>query len=173
VDFSDSKASIPSAHNSSTPTPNQPQKGNIMTKIDATILVHLAQGDTKDEFCQNLASMPPQLREALEEQREQDSKEIYAKAAKLILAIYKDADERVSYHVQTIRKAREAEQAAKAKIEKIKRAKAYAEATSNYLPLAVLVGAERFLVRGNNGAQLTVPDDWVYPAQIRVSSIGL
>ena len=136
-----------------------------MTAVDATILSQLAQTDTKDEFCQNMASMPQGLREALEEQKKQDIKDAYAKAAKLILAIYKDADERVSYHVQTIRKAREAEQAAKVKIEKIKRAKAYAEATSNYLPLAVLAGFG--LVGENNGAQLTVPDDWVDPANAK------
>lgn len=140
-------------------TPN-PKENTMST--DASILVKLAQADTQDEFTENLSSMPPQLREALEEQRRQESKEIYTAAAKLILRLYKDAEERTAYQVETIRKAREAERTAKDKIAKIKRAKAYAEETNNYLPLALLTIG---LNHGEHiaGDKLFVPLDWVEP----------
>lgn len=136
-------------------------KENTMS-TDVSILVKLAQADTQDEFTENLSSMPPQLREALEEQRRQESKEIYTAAAKLILRLYKDAEERTAYQVETIRKAREAEKVAKDKIAKIKRAKAYAEETNNYLPLALLTIG---LNHGEHiaGDKLFVPLDWIEP----------
>lgn len=137
-------------------------KENTMSKIDATILIQLAQADTQDEFTQNLASMPIQLREALEEQRKQESKDAYAKAAKLILCIYKDSEKSIAEEVQTIRNARAKEQAAKDKIAKIKRAKAYAEATNNYLPLAYLSGYLQFS-NDIDKSKLMVPADWVSP----------
>lgn len=130
-----------------------------MSKINADILIQLAQADTQDEFCNNLASMPVQLREALEEQRKQESKEAYAKAAKLILQLYKESEETIYAEVQIIRDARAKEQAAKDKIARTRRAKAYAEATNNYLPLAYLTG---YLVGGGafDKSKLTVPADW-------------
>lgn len=131
-----------------------------MSKLDATILIQLAQADTQDEFTQNLASMPVQLREALEEQRKQESKDTYAKAAKLILGIYKEAEESIASEVQSIRAARAKEQVAKDKIAKVKRAKAYAEATNNYLPLAYLIGCLQ-ISDGVDKSKLTVPADWV------------
>lgn len=148
----------------STQPPTNLKKENTMSKINADILIQLAQADTQDEFTQNLVSMPVQLREALEEQRKQESKEAYAKAAKLILCIYKDSEKSIAEEVQVIRNARAKEQAAKDKIAKIKLAKAYAEATNNYLPLAYLSGHMQF----NNGidsSKLMVPTDWVPPVE--------
>jgi hypothetical protein len=143
-------------------SPTTNPKETTMSKINAAILVQLAQADIQDEFTQNLASMPIQLREALEEQRKQESKEAYAKAAKLILQLYKDAEELIADEVQNIRSARIKEQAAKEKIAKIKRAKAYAEATNNYLPLAYLSGYLQ--ISGDiDKTKLMVPADWVSP----------
>lgn len=139
-------------------------KETTMSKIDATILIQLAQADTQDEFTQNLASMPIQLREALEEQRKQESKDAYAKAAKLILCIYKDSEKSIAEEVHAIRNARAKEQAAKDKIAKIKRAKAYAEATNNYLPLAYLSGYMQFS-NDIDKSKLMVPADWVPPVE--------
>lgn len=144
----------------STPNP----KETTMSKINADILVQLAQADTQDEFSQNLTSMPVQLREALEEQRKQESKDAYTKAAKLILGIYKEAEGSIANLVQTIRDARAKEHLAKDKIAMIKRAKAYAEASNNYLPLAYLLDC----LHVNNDidkSKLTVPADWVAPVE--------
>lgn len=141
-----------------------PKKENTMSIIDAKILVNLAQADANDEFTENMATMPAALREAIEDQRKQESKEAMQKAAKLILKIYKDADEATGTQVQNIRNARRLEQQAKERIANIKRAKAYAEATNNYLPLANLLGG---LQVGSNvdKSKLSVPEDWVVPEE--------
>jgi hypothetical protein len=135
-----------------------------MKNINADILIQLAQAETQDEFTENLTSMPVQLREALEEQRKQESKEAYTKAAKMILNIYKDAEEFIAQEVRCIREARAKEQSAKDKIAKIKRAKAYAEATNNYLPLAHLAGCLH-VSSGVDKSKLFVPEDWVAPLE--------
>ena len=137
-----------------------PKKENTMTIIDAKILVNLAQADANDEFTENMATIPAALREAIEEQRKQESKEAMQKAAKLIIQIYKDADVAIRGDVQAIRNARLMEQQAKERIAAIRRAKAYAEATNNYLPLASLLGG---LSTGANvdKSKLAIPEDWV------------
>lgn len=131
-----------------------------MSIIDAKILVNLARADANDEFTENMTTMPAALREAIEDQRKQESKEAMQKAAKLILQIYKDTDEAIRGDVQAIRNARLMEQQAKERIADINRAKAYAEATNNYLPLASLLGG---LQVGSNvdNSKLIVPEDWV------------
>lgn len=141
-----------------------PKKENTMSIIDAKILVNLAQADAQDEFTENMATMPVALREAIEEQRRQESKEAMQKAAKLIIQIYKDADVAIRGDVQAIRNARLMEQQAKERIANIQRAKAYAEATNNYLPLASLLGG---LQVGSNVDQskLVIPEDWVAPEE--------
>ena len=132
--------------------------------LDAKILVNLAQADANDEFTENMATMPAALREAIEEQRKQESKEAMQKAAKLILQIYKDCDESIRTQVQNIRNARLMEQQAKERIAKINRAKAYAEATNNYLPLASLLGGIAVGVNVDK-SKLSIPEDWVAPEE--------
>lgn len=141
-----------------------PKKENTMSIIDAKILVNLAQADANDEFTENMATMPTALREAIEEQRKQESKEAMQKAAKLIIQIYKDADVAIRGDVQAIRNARLMEQQAKERIANIQRAKAYAEATNNYLPLASLLGGLQ--VDSNvDQSKLVIPEDWVAPEE--------
>lgn len=139
-------------------------KENTMSIIDAKILINLAQADFNDEFTENMTTMLAALREAIEDQRKQESKEAMQKAAKLILQIYKDTDEAIRGDVQAIRNARLMEQSAKERIAKIKRAKAYAEATNNYLPLASLVGGISVGVNVDK-SKLSVPEDWVAPGE--------
>ena len=139
-------------------------KEKTMSIIDAKILVNLAQADAQDEFTENMTTMPVGLREAIEEQRKQESKEAMQKAAKLILQIYKDTDEAIRGDVRAIRNARLMEQQAKERITKINRAKAYAEATNNYLPLASLLGGISVGVNVDK-SKLSVPEDWVAPEE--------
>ncbi len=148
------KLSFPSTIN-----PKEKTMSIIGAKIlDAKILVNLAQADANDEFTENMATMPAALREAIEEQRKQESKEAMQKAAKLIIQIYKDADATIRGDVQAIRNARLMEQQAKERIAKINRAKSYAEATNNYLPLASLLGG--ISVGANvDKSKLSVPED--------------
>lgn len=141
-----------------------PKKENTMSIIDAKILVNLAKADAQDEFTENMATMPAALREAIEEQRKQESKEAMQKAAKLILQIYKDSDEAIRTQVQNIRNARVLEQQSKERIANIQRAKAYAEATNNYLPLASLLGGLSAGVSVDK-SKLTIPEDWVAPEE--------
>jgi hypothetical protein len=108
--------------------------------------------------------MPAALREAIEDQRKQESKEAMQKAAKLILQVYKDSEEAIRVQVQNIRNARIMEQQSKERIAKIKRAKAYAEATNNYLPLASLVGGLDVGVSVDK-SKLSIPEDWVAPEE--------
>lgn len=148
-----------------------PKKENTVTIVDAKILINLAQADANGEFTENMTTMPAALREAIEDQRKQESKEAMQKAAKLILQIYKDTDEAIRGDVQAIRNARLMEQQAKERITKINRAKAYAEATNNYLPLASLLGG---LQVGSNvdKSKLSVPDDWVAPGEKAESPVA-
>ena len=139
-------------------------KEKTMSIIDAKILINLAQADAQDEFMENMATMPAALREAIEEQRKQESKEAMQKAAKLIIQIYKDADVAIRGDVQAIRNARLMEQQAKERIADIQRAKAYAEATNNYLPLASLWGGISVGVNVDQ-SKLIIPEDWVAPEE--------
>lgn len=142
-----------------------------MNAQDATILFQLAQADNQDEFSQNLQSMPEELRNALQEQRAEDRKENVKKAAKLLLNILNGSDALVSKEVEVIRAARLKEAQAKARIEQVKRARAYAEETNNYLPLAALVG---ILVTSKDidPSKLHVPHDWIPKSEKSVGTVA-
>jgi hypothetical protein len=129
---------------------------------DATILLQLAQALESDELgTQNLDSMPEGLKEALVSIRKEEQQESMKKAAKLILSILKSSDEETQKQIEAIRAARRAEALAKSKLESIARAKAYAEETSNYLPLAVLTGVFRAgSLHDVDLSKFSVPMEW-------------
>jgi len=130
-----------------------------MNAQDATILFQLAKAEEQDEYSKNLASMPEELRAALKEQQAEERKENVKKAAKLLLYILNGSDSLISKEVKTIREARFKEVQAKQRIEQIKRARAYAEETNNYLPLAALTG---LLISSKDidPSKLMVPFNW-------------
>lgn len=128
--------------------------------FNANVLVQLAGAEINDEYSSNLNSMPVELKQALQEQREAERKALYAEAAKLIMGIFKRTEEKIAQEVQEIREARQREAKAKARIADIERAKQYAEETNNYLPLALLCGT--MVIRSNtvNSEKFSVPMEW-------------
>ncbi len=130
-----------------------------MNAQDATILFQLAKAEEQDEYSQNLASMPEELRAALKEQQAEERKENVKKAAKLLLNILNGSDSLISKEVEVIRAARLKEAQAKQRIDQIKRARAYAEETNNYLPLAALTGL-LMSSKDIDPSKLMVPFNW-------------
>ena len=142
-----------------------------MNAQDATILFQLAQADNQDEFSQNLQSMPEELRNALQEQRAEERKEGVKKAAKLLLNILNGSDSEIQKQIEFLRAARRAEAQAKARIEQVKRARAYAEETNNYLPLAALTGL-LMTSKDIDPSKLHVPHDWIPKSEKPVGTVA-
>jgi len=153
--------------------PHQPQrfppstKENTMKQINITVLASLANADQKDEFSTNIANMPEPLKAALAVKRDAQAAKVWEDAATLILSIYESAQEQTQTHVQKVREARKQEAQHLAKIAAINRAKAYGEATNNYLPLAALCGNLYGNVDTLDTDKFKVPEDWVDPTQVK------
>ena len=128
--------------------------------LNANILVQLANAEINDEYSSNLASMPEELKKALEEQREAERKALYAEAAKLIMRLFKRTEEKIAQEVHEIREARQNEAKAKARITDIERARQYAEETNNYLPLALFCGILAIPSSTVDSEKFHVPAEW-------------
>jgi hypothetical protein len=165
VDFSDLKTLDRRTHKSLTPNP--PTKENTMKQINITVLASLANAEQKDEFSTNIANMPEPLKAALAVKRDAQAAKVWEDAATLILSIYESAQEQTQTHVQKVREARKQEAQHLAKIATINRAKAYGEATNNYLPLAALCGNLYGNVDTLDTDKFKVPEDWVDPTQVK------
>ena len=144
-----------------------PTKENTMKQINITVLASLANADQKDEFSTNIANMPEPLKAALAVKRDAQAAKVWEDAATLILSIYESAQEQTQTHVQKVREARKQEAQYLAKIAAINRAKAYGEATNNYLPLAALCGNLYGNVDTLDTDKFKVPEDWVDPTQVK------
>ena len=128
--------------------------------FNANVLVQLAGAEIHDEYSSNLSSMPVELKQALQEQREAERKALYAEAAKLIMGVFKRTEEKIAQEVQDIREARQREAKAKGRIADIERAKQYAEETNNYLPLALFCGIMVIPSGTVNSEKFHVPAEW-------------
>lgn len=143
-----------------------------MKAIDGTVLFALANALSKDDLGDdNMASMPEDIKQALATLRAEERAESAKKAARLIVEVYKGCDEQIKINVDMIRRARRAEAAAKAKIEKLNRAKAYGEETNNYLPLATETGNLSVgTVRDIDIDIFNVPVGWVSKKESKIST---
>jgi predicted RecB family nuclease len=132
--------------------------------IDAHVLMALAKALTDDDLgTENYASMPEDLKAALTTLQAEERAEKTKKAAKVVMSVLKAGDEGIAANVEIIRRARAMEAEAKRAIEKITKAKVYANETSNYLPLARCSG--RFFGPGVSNSftdsVFFVPADWI------------
>ena len=88
-------------------------------QLDMSVLVALAGAAKQDEFTNNIPNMPEPLKKALQDQQAAQQQKVWEDAAKLILKIYKCADETIQSDVEYVRAARRKEAHHLAQIQKI------------------------------------------------------
>lgn len=98
-------------------------------------LITLAKGTVGTDEFDHYDQLPAGIREALVEEMEAEKKLATRNAAKTIMSILKQSDERVQYEVRTIREARKVVDASKARLKRVEDAKEYGLRTNNFIPL--------------------------------------
>lgn len=107
-------------------------------KFDA--LLKLAQGNVqKDEFYVSEEYVSSEIKNALNELKVEDRKQMIKDAALQIMEVLKKATKEEKALVDLIRESRRIEGVCKAKLAKIKLAKEQANETDNYLPLLSMI----------------------------------
>lgn len=101
----------------------------------------ISKKSPQDEFSSGrYAGLAPEIKAALDRKFEARRAESAELAADAILKIIDAQEETEAHLVATIRRLRAEEQVVKAKLADLNKARAYADQTNNYLPLAVQSG---------------------------------
>jgi len=130
--------------------------------MNLATLVSLAnkdkQTDEATEF--GLENMSEEIKAELQEMIVKDRKDVVRKAASEILSVLRTTKAEEDVLVSQIRTARASIVTAKAKLDEINRAKAYAKVTDNYIPLACLSHSLTSEVFKIDRSVRLIPDGW-------------
>jgi hypothetical protein len=116
-----------------TTTSSSEQKGN---KMNIQTLLNLANNTANKDDLSQYDELPEGLKEAMVELAAEQKKSDMKAAAAEILGLLSSAKKKIEAEVFLIRNLRRQVEESKTRIEELERAKAYAEATSNFVPLA-------------------------------------
>lgn len=116
-----------------TTTSSSEQKGNTM---NIQTLLNLANNTANKDDLSQYDELPEGLKEAMVELAAEQKKSDMKAAAAEILGLLSSAKKKIEAEVFLIRNLRRQVEEGKTRIEELERAKAYAEATSNFIPLA-------------------------------------
>lgn len=119
-----------------------------MTTINIVDLVALAKGttDTHSDIPElkgykTVEISNPALREAIDRRKQKAENETIERAAETLVSLLGDAQQTMQHRLQQLRMVRNQEKALLAQIKDINVAQAYANASNNFLPLLVSIGA--------------------------------
>lgn len=134
------------------------EKENQMVQI--TTLLKLADQDFKKELA-GVGGLPLEIQDALKEQMAEEKKNRAKAAATQIVELYRQADQHVENGVAQIRELRRQVEAVKTHLGDVALTKEYGIATSNFLPLARVLGmlSPRDMM-GIDAKLLSVPADF-------------
>lgn len=139
-------------------------KNMSLNQTNKAAFLALARAAT-DEFSGNddFTALPEEIKAALQEQIADAKKDAAKVAAREIMALFAVAKATADQQVTLIRAARRQEREAKANLDLLATAKAYALETGNYFPLMALTDSSvRHELRHVDGGDklMTVPEGW-------------
>lgn len=155
----------------------QPQKENEKMNNTQSVILALAQrsakNQTTDEFSlpEMTNGMSDELKAAIVEIEAEQSKQVIKDAAKEILSITRTASEQEANIIDDIRavrrEAKMKEDQLQARLSKIREARTYAFASSNYVPLMVSLGQYSFspLMMAQHANLFLIPEAETIPVE--------
>lgn len=129
---------------------------------DISLFMELAAATPQDEFTVDF-QLSDEMEAIMKEELDKERRETLGKAARKIIAIMKEASSFKQLQIDRIREARRREKEAKAQLDNLERALAYANETGNYLPLINQMKTDalsRYPKTAENAKLFSVPADW-------------
>lgn len=134
-----------------------------MNSINMIVLEQLANADLKAELQQNgiTGVGDTEFALALREQILQEKKDAAKNAAKEVLVLLKNTEQRITEEVETLREMRARVAWQMSRIKKLNEARDYGMETNNFLPLAMFASPDLSLKKLLHSTEMyAVPKDW-------------